>query len=87
MERILLFLLYFIFHLILLMRVKERYLRHILTVEMRQTDTKSESERLQAKDMDVDWRIIQCVRKVAVHLDLWGTAKSTVYHGRPLTLN
>jgi hypothetical protein len=26
-------------------------------------------------------------RKVAVHLDLWGAAKSEVYHDRPPTLN
>jgi hypothetical protein len=32
-------------------------------------------------------RDIQCVRKVAVHLDLWGTAKSAVYRDRPRTLN
>jgi hypothetical protein len=30
---------------------------------------------------------IQCVSKVTVHLDLWGAAKSTVYHDRPRTLN
>jgi hypothetical protein len=30
---------------------------------------------------------IWCVRKVAVHLDLWRTAKSAVYRDRPRTLN
>jgi hypothetical protein len=30
--------------------------------------------------------IIQCIWKVAVHLDLWGAAKSAVYRDRPCTL-
>jgi hypothetical protein len=30
---------------------------------------------------------IHCVRKVAVHLDLWGAAKSAVYRDSPHTLN
>jgi hypothetical protein len=30
---------------------------------------------------------VQCLRKVAVHLDLWGAAKSAVYRDRPRTLN
>jgi hypothetical protein len=30
---------------------------------------------------------IHCVRKVAVHLDLWGAAKSAVYRESPRTLN
>jgi hypothetical protein len=31
--------------------------------------------------------IIRCVRKVAVHLDLWGAAKSAEYRDRPRTLS
>jgi hypothetical protein len=31
--------------------------------------------------------ILQCVRKVAVHLDLWGAAKSAVYRNRQRRLN
>jgi hypothetical protein len=31
--------------------------------------------------------IIQCVRKVAVHLDLWEAAKSAEYRDLPLMLN
>jgi hypothetical protein len=31
--------------------------------------------------------ILQCVRKFAVHLYLWGAAKSAVYRERPRTLN
>jgi hypothetical protein len=30
---------------------------------------------------------VQCVQKVAVHLDLWGAAKSAVYRDRPHMLN
>jgi uncharacterized protein involved in propanediol utilization len=32
-------------------------------------------------------RVLQCVRKVAVYLDLWEAAKSAVYRDRPRTLN
>jgi hypothetical protein len=32
-------------------------------------------------------KLVQCVPKVAVHLDLWGAAKSAVYRDRPRTLN
>jgi hypothetical protein len=31
-------------------------------------------------------RKVQCVRKVDVHLDVWGAAKSAVFRDRPRTL-
>jgi hypothetical protein len=31
--------------------------------------------------------IVECFRKVAVHLDLWGAAQSLVYRDRPRTAN
>jgi hypothetical protein len=43
--------------------------------------------RVQARFNTRPARIIHCVRKVTVHLDLWGAAKSAVYRDRPRTLN
>jgi hypothetical protein len=40
------------------------------------------------RDMGESCRgLIQCVREVVVHLDLWGAAKSAVYRDRSHTLN